>query len=334
MKSSKYFLSLSPPLFPLPTTTENTQVAFETSRQPRDLIVHTQLYFDYIDVLEPFYDLRASAAPSCSLRETCHASCSEGDTLLDAHLSDDIGDGWNSGSLGKFDFFRVHAATKRERGEGDARGSDGRVLKSSGRFLYENTLLGGYARTVPLCLRDGDYVFSTQFTGNRHDGGHPSESRWTFCGFTGQLAQSTHFRVTDGMCWPTDESSNRTVVSTVTPVPTPVPYPLPTSPGNDSGVGDEADGEDGEVVEVPAGDEVGEDQDYGGDTVMEDWMIGLAIAGFIAVVLAGLLGIYGQKQGWFSTRAGLTDAYSMGGGAGVGGMAAGAPDPDYDEFTP
>lgn len=304
-------------------------MAFETTRQPHDIIVEAKLYFDYIDVSETFYDLHARVATVCNLEETCHANCSIGEARLDIHLEDEVGDGWNSGSLGAFDYFWVAFKDKLTGlRRGNARRRDAVPINALRLPLYNNTLLGGFSRIVPMCLADGDYVLSTGFNNGRIDGGEPSESTWTFCGVTGILAESAHFRVTDGNCTATDGQGNKIVV---TPEPTTNSASTPAPINGTMYVG----GDDDDMSDLAADDDdgftsIGGEEAVDDDNQTEEWVwfaVGFGMLS-LTILVAGV-GILAQNRGWFKNTPGA----GAGAAAGVGGVAAGAPDPDFDEFA-
>lgn len=212
---------------PFNQTCPTWQVSFEAEAEAgvHGTIVSAELYFYYMDVRQPYYDMWSAMAEPCPLREVCHAPCAEEESLFDVELADEMGDGWNAGSLGMYDWFWVHALAESYHNGYNGTSSGGGVagdeasadatasLMMASEAYHVNTLLGGYWRSVPLCLADGDYLFLTQFTTSRHDGGQAIESSWDFCGVTGILSETMSFSIVDGVCVPTNHE-NRTIVVT------------------------------------------------------------------------------------------------------------------------
>ncbi|CAM9697393.1 unnamed protein product, partial [Choristocarpus tenellus] len=152
------------------------QLAFEGLTEEVEVVV--KLYFNYMDVEESL-----SPIVTCPLQENCHRKCTAGEALFETVLTDEVGDGWNSGALGRYDHFSL-----------DAKVAGGEIIES----VYLNSLLGGKNRTVPLCLADGQYLFSTDFLSPRYDGGTPYESNWFFCGSQGILSEYVYVNILDG----------------------------------------------------------------------------------------------------------------------------------------
>lgn len=244
-----------------------------------------------------------------------------------AELGDTMGDGWNAGAINVFDHFHLMSAAElldeitapivSSQAEAVAAASAAR------RASYSNTMLGGKARAIPLCLDDGEeYLFETEFhaapSGGVHGpfsvGGREAfESNWTFCGASGMLSDYQHVRVENGGCVAITGWGGTPIGDPVPPDVVVTPTPAPTEGGGSRDI----DG--GE--ESPAG---------GDDGALTDLQI-FAI-GFGALMLAGAAaagGTYAQNKGWFG---GAAAAAGAGGAAGAAG--GGAPNPDVDEFAP
>ncbi|CAN0250419.1 unnamed protein product, partial [Pylaiella littoralis] len=215
-----------------PNTSEVTyQIAFEfetdaEARVDYDVVVDVELYFHYLETDEPFYDLRSEGAAYCALNETCHRKCDPGERGFTVELADGFGDGWNAGGINAFDHFRLDShselmaevivamdatsSSSSSSGEAAAAAAAAATTATVRRTSYKNTMLGGSSRTVPLCLADGEYFFSTEFHnppkasepgGTFSIGGRLyAESSWSFCGATGVLADYTYVRIVDGVC--------------------------------------------------------------------------------------------------------------------------------------
>lgn len=191
---------------------------------------------------------------------------------------------------------------------------------------YKNTMLGGSTRAVPLCLADGEYLFSTEFhtpvnastdsSGVFSIGGRLfSESTWSFCGATGMLADYTYVSVVDGLCTATQGWGE-----TASPAATPVEgdTPAPADGGGNRGVDDDGDSEEG--------GEGGE-----GDTTLTDVeILGIGLGALAVAALAAIGGTYAQNNGWFAAAA----ARGAAGGAAAGGAAGGGGGGAPDEFAP
>lgn len=207
------------------------------------------------------------------------------------------------------------------------------------RASYKNTMLGGSIRKVPVCLADGEYLFSTEFQNADAEapttygpysaaasafsvgGRHFYESQWTFCGYTGMLSEYTHILVADGLCTPI-LGWGETAAPAVTPITGITPAPTPAD------VGENPDNTGGENRSGGGGDEQG-DESTGGD---QEALSELAIfgIGFGALIVAGGAaagGTYAQNKGWFAAGGGAA-------GAAAAGAGGGAPNPDSDEFAP
>lgn len=200
-------------------------------------MVDLRLYFSFMSVTQTFYEMRAEAPTSCELAETCHRACGANESRFDVVLSDTMGDGWNAGGLGKYDHFWLDTREAYDTLVPDAWSpsqDDGKAQAASRAIWYENTLLTGYERTVPLCLANGEYLFSTELlpwplqesADHTTDAGTEySESSWSFCGAEGGLSDYTHVKVQDGYCipisgWAQTASPAVTPVSAYTPAPT------------------------------------------------------------------------------------------------------------------
>lgn len=246
-----------------------------------------------------------------------------------------MGDGWNAGGINLFDHFKIDSRRELMSEVTGAMDADETATASARRASYQNTMLGGYEREIPVCLAEGEYLFSTEFhnanakaptkygtydaaaavfsVGGRHD----YESTWTFCGHTGVLSNYTYVRVADGKCTPT-LGWGETAPPSTTPVITDPPAPTPVGGSEDDDEGNENRDEGGD----------GESSTTGGSNTLSDLEI-FAI-GFGALLLAGGAaagGTYAQNKGWFAS------AGAAGAGA-AGGAVGGAPNPDSDEFAP
>ena len=260
-----------------------------------------------------------------------------------------MGDGWNAGGINRFDHFKIDSRrelmTEVEAAMGGANGTSASTAMAR-RASYQNTMLGGFERTVPVCLAEGEYLFSTEFHNSKakaptryglYDpaaavfsvgGRHASESSWTFCGYTGALSNFTFVRVADGECTPTlgwgaTAAPSTTPVVGVTEPPTPIPGDSDSGDGDDDG-GNENRGNGG----GGGGDGEEPASTQGDNNTLSDLEI-FAI-GFGALLLAGGAaagGTYAQNKGWFAAAG----AGAAGGAAAAGG---GAPNPDSDEFAP
>ncbi|CAM9213073.1 unnamed protein product, partial [Scytosiphon promiscuus] len=243
-----------------PDTFEVTyQVSFDfTSMAAYDVSVDVKVYMSYLQVDDDFYTLRSKDPTRCDLRETCHRSCETGESGFIAELEDSMGDGWNAGGINHFDHFRLESqselaavvAADMTPSTNDTNGTAGTAAAAAAaaarRTSYKNTMLGGSSRKVPVCLSDGEYLFSTEFQVPTPDplatygtysapdsvfsvGGRQfSESSWTFCGYTGMLSDYTHVRVSGGVCVATDgwgqaAAPSATPVVGVEEAPTPAP---------------------------------------------------------------------------------------------------------------
>lgn len=230
-----------------------------------------------------------------------------------------MGDGWCAGALGKYDHFWIDPRSSfLALAPGIQSPSDGDAVAGATtvRDSYTNTLLGGFNRTVPLCLADGEYLFSTQFTGDRADGATIVESKWSFCLTEGGLSGFAHVLVTDGACAPV-AAWDWTVTPAVTPFDgvTPAPTELTT------------DDQDEDQVIVPGGD-ASKDASTGTKAGLTVWeILGIAIGSLGAVALTIGIGKRVRKHGRFSS-AGATPAVAVASGAPI------APDPNVDEFAP
>lgn len=244
-------------------------------------------------------------------------------------LGDTMGDGWNAGGINLFDHFTLDS-DKELLAEGtvsvipnDAEAEA--TLAAARRASYKNTMLGGSSRKLPLCLADGEYLFSTEYQPSPTVGVYGAfsiggrevyESNWTFCGASGMLSDYQHVRVEGGDCMAITGWGG-TVEPGTTPVPgaTIAPTPAPTD-GDGAGGGENRDIDEG-----------GGESPIAAEPPLSDLQI-FAI-GFGALMLAGAAaagGTYAQNKGWFGAAA-----------AGAGGAAAaggGPPNPDSDEFAP
>lgn len=226
------------------------------------------------------------------------------------------------------------------------------ALTAGRQSSYTNTMLGGHVRHIPLCLVDGEYLFTTEFNAaamaSTDSGGLSSlatnhagtldsgdrswsESSWTFCGQSGMLSEFAYFRVVNGACT-VIQDWDHTPQPSVTPVVGYTPPPT-TTPG--AGGGEEGGATDDEDNINTGGKDDNTDESSrnstNGDNSLADWEK-LAI-GFGALGLAGLAafaGTYAQKKGLF------TAAGAGAGAAGAAGQGGGAqpPNPDVDEFAP
>lgn len=259
-------------------------------------------------------------------------SCNPGELEFMVELGDTMGDGWNAGGINMFDHFTLDS-DKELLAEGTASviPNDAQAeatLAAARRTSYKNTMLGGSSRKLPLCLAEGEYLFSTEYKpspttgvyGAFSVGGREAyESNWTFCGASGMLSDYQHVRVEGGDCVAISGWGGAVEPGT-TPVPgatvAPAPAPAPTDDGGGGENRDIGDGEDGGSESLRA------------DASLSDLQI-FAI-GFGALVLAGAAaagGTYAQNKGWFGGGAAAA-------GAGGAAAAGGAPNPDSDEFAP
>eukprot|EP00904_Undaria_pinnatifida_P005246 jgi/Undpi1/1851/HiC_scaffold_12.g05238.m1 len=238
------------------TSTVTYQVAFEFNEDDKklayDVNVDMKLYFNYLKVNEPFYYLKASNIASCELRESCHRGCASDERLFMTKLQDTVGDGWNAGGISSFDHFRVD---NRVAVESSGEDNQAEVDKAT-IAAYENTMLDGRLRNIPICLADGEYLYSTDFPNvqTKGKGGATAgvaasgertadESSWTFCGESGALDKVAYVRVQDGACAMIDKFGG-------TPRPSTTPTPGTTlAPGATlapSATGGEGEGGGGE----------------------------------------------------------------------------------------
>lgn len=241
-----------------------------------------------------------------------------------------MGDGWNAGGINTFDHFRVDSRSElmaeaivvADTTHIDATTAAAATIATARRTSYKNTMMGGSSRTVPLCLADGEYFFSTEFhtPEGAEDAGGPfsiggrifSESSWSFCGATGMLSDYTYVSIVDGACTVTD-GWGVTAAPAATPVvgSTTVPTPSPdSSGGNNAEEGGEGDGDDSSLTD------------------MEILGIGLGALAIAALAAAG--GTYAQQKGWFNAAAGGGGGAAAVGAAAGGRGGGGAP----DEFAP
>lgn len=277
-------------------------------------------------------------------------SCDTGEWGFTAELADSMGDGWNAGGINLFDHFKLDSRRELMAEVTAAMASNDTDPESAAatarRSSYQNTMLGGYTRKVPVCLADGEYLFSTEYKNSAAQaptaygpysaaesvfsvgGRHYTESTWTFCGHTGMLSDYTYLRVANGSCTPT-EGWGETAAPSTTPV---VGITVPPTPAPQEGGGETPNGDGGGDGD---GDGDGENRGTGGDADGEsttgDTLTDLEIfgIGFGALILAGAAaagGTYAQNQGWFAAAAA--------GGAAGGAASGGAPNPDSDEFAP
>ncbi|CAM9620083.1 unnamed protein product, partial [Ectocarpus sp. 4 AP-2014] len=306
------------------------QVAFEFEEQSYDVSVDVKLYFNYLKAGDKFHAKRSENAVRCVLSETCHRRCESGEWSFPAELRDSMGDGWNAGGINLFDHFRLESRSELMAEVSAMMSSDeantaAATAAAARRTSYLNTMLGGSARTVPLCLSDGEYLFSTQFhTPGPGDSSHAfdvagrlfSESTWTFCGHEGTLADYTHVRVAGGLCTPIADWGETAAPSTTpflgaTPVPTPAPG-TGTGTGGGGGGGDggstttdsttdgAGDNDDEKNRSVGGGDS--DDRGSGSGSSSGNSLTDLQIfaIGFGALALAGVAaagGTYAQNNG-------------------------------------
>lgn len=130
-----------------------------------------------------------------------------------ATLEDEVGDGWNVGRINSFDMFRVEPQEVPEHPESYKNISVDTALRETFAASYTNTLPGGYNRSIPICMADGEYMLSvvspviSKAVGHENGsdfctdcGRSGSESSWNLCGFTGGLSDSALLLVQDGVC--------------------------------------------------------------------------------------------------------------------------------------
>lgn len=275
-------------------------------------------------------------------------SCGTGEWGFTAELEDTIGDGWNAGGINLFDHFNldsrrelsaeVTAAMAPNETDPEA-ATAAAATAAARRSSYKNTVLGGFARKIPVCLADGEYLFSTEFHNSNAEaptsygpysaaagvfsvgGRHYTESTWTICGHTGLLSDHTYLRVAGGSCMPT-QGWGETASPSTTPV---VGVTVPPTPG-----GGETPDDDGGENRGGGGDGDEDGESTSSSNTLSDLEI-FAI-GCGALILAGgaaASGTYAQNQGWFAAGAGGGAA-----GAAAAGAGGGAPNPDSDEFAP
>eukprot|EP00752_Nemacystus_decipiens_P018756 g16816.t1 len=345
-----------------PKTSEVTyQIAFEFNSALRvgyDVIVEAKLYFNYMRVDEAFFTIRSENAPHCPMAESCHRSCGADEYGFRAVLEDKIGDGWNAGGINLFDHFKIDSRLELMSEMSAAMDSNDTAAIDARRSSYKNTMLGGFHRTVPVCLADGEYLFSTDFHnsftaapthyGKYNDaatvfsvGGRDiSESTWTFCGHTGVLSNYTYLRVDNGWCTPTGGFGETAAPATTPVVGTKPPStPVVTDDDGDNGGNDDGGNDDGgsggddDSKENRGGVDDDDDGEGGASAGDADTLSDLEIfaIGFGALLLAAGAaagGTYAQNKGWFSPAAA---GGAAGGAAAAGG---GAPNPDSDEFAP
>lgn len=281
-------------------------------------------------------------------------SCAAGEWGFVAELEDRIGDGWNAGGINLFDHFKLDNRFELMSEVSAAMDSNdtAAATATARRASYQNTMLGGFNRTIPVCLADGEYLFSTEFHNSftaapTHYGPYDaaaavfsvggrdfSESTWTVCGHTGVLSNYTYLRVDNGWCTATT-GWGATAAPSTTPVFGTTPAPSPASGGNGgdddsnpgSGGDDDGGNDDGGNENRGADDDEDGESTTDGPNTLTDLEI-FAI-GFGALLLAGGAaagGTYAQNQGWFAAAAA--------GGAGGAAAAGGGGAPIGDEFAP
>lgn len=256
-----------------------------------------------------------------------------------------MGDGWNAGGINLFDHFTLDSRRELKDEVMAAMDSNDPATAAARRGSYKNTMLGGFTREIPVCLGEGEYLFSTEFQNSKMEplttygpysaaatvfsvgGRHYAESTWSFCGGNGTLSDYTFLRVENGNC-KTTQGWGETAAPATTPVvgatlsPTPSPGAVDGGEGGEGGEG----GNDGN--ENRGGEDDGSTTtDDGGDTLtdLEIFAIGLGALLLAAGAAAG--GTYAQNKGWFAPAA-------AGGAAGAAAGGGGAPNPDSDEFAP
>ena len=149
-----------------------------------------------------------------------------------------MGDGWNAGAINLLYYFYLDRGEVNQNmtmpNEDDR---DDATLADARSASYSNTLPGGVSRTIPLCLADGEYQFSTgspnASIGSDAFGGEGSwpESSWTFCAQTGALFDSAIFHVQDGVCAVMNPEPTVTPVEGIEASPSPTtPYEVGASP--------------------------------------------------------------------------------------------------------
>lgn len=244
-----------------------------------------------------------------------------------------MGDGWNAGGINLFDHFKLESRQDlmaEVTAAMDSNVSDSKA--AARRASYTNTMLGGFTRKIPVCLSEGEYLFSTEFQNTNMGpptrygpysdeasafsvgGRRFSESSWTICGHTGMLSDYTFLRVGNTSCEPALDWGE-----TVAPSPTPtVGTPInPTLEGVNGGDGD---------GEGPNG--IGTTADTS-DTLSDAEIMAIGFGALVVAAAAAAGGTYAQNKGWFSAAAGGGAA-----GAAAAGAGGGAPNPDSDEFAP
>ncbi|CAM9707908.1 unnamed protein product [Ascophyllum nodosum] len=201
-------------------------------------MVEVKLFFSYMEVNETIYASMASNPVRCELNETCHRGCTDDERLFTATLEDEMGDGWNAGAINLLYYFYLDRGEVNQNmtmpNEDDR---DDATLADARSASYSNTLPGGVSRTIPLCLADGEYQFSTgspnASIGSDAFGGEGSwpESSWTFCAQTGALFDSAIFHVQDGVCAVMNPEPTVTPVEGIEASPSPTtPYEVGASP--------------------------------------------------------------------------------------------------------
>lgn len=278
--------------------------------------------------------------------------CDPDERGFTVELADEFGDGWNAGGINAFDHFRLDSRSELMAEvivamDAESEATASASTASARRTYYKNTLLGGSSRTVPLCLADGEYFFSTEFHTSKESmepggtfsiGGRLfSESKWSFCGTTGVLADYTYVSIVDGLCTAT-EGWGETAAPAATPVvgSTKVPTPAPDSGGNPDSVDTTITptpspdgGENRGGVTSSDGDDAVEEEEV---TLSNIEIVGIGIGAMAIAALAAAGGTYAQQHGWFAAAAaggagGAAAAGAAGGAAGGGGSAP-------DEFAP
>lgn len=150
-----------------------------------------------------------------------------------ATLEDEMGDGWNVGRINTFDMLHVEPQEVTEHPESYKNISIDTMLRERYGASYTNTLPGGYNRSIPICMADGEYMLSvvppvaSYAVGYENGsafcadcGGSRSESSWNLCGYTGGLSDSVLLLVQGAVCMviePSDPTPQPSVEMTQPP---------------------------------------------------------------------------------------------------------------------